>query len=175
MTWVVDVDIKGFFDNVNHTKLMRLVWNMGIHDKQILVVIRKMLKAPIQMPNGALLFPNKGTPQGGILSPLLANIYLHELDVWLTSQWERMPTKREYKEPPGRNGIGHIAVYISVASPAEPFYVPIHLWLRQFFTYFQCHCYQPPFLFRVWWVALSSIHSKVQLSRRQWKTETQPA
>ena len=45
-----------------------------------------------------------GTPQGGILSPLLANIYLHELDVWLSSQWERMPTKHEYKEPPGRNG-----------------------------------------------------------------------
>lgn len=105
VTWVVDVDIKGFFDNVNHTKLMRLVWNMGIHDKQILVVVRKMLKAPIQMPNGELLFPDKGTSQGGILSPLLANIYLHELDVWLTSQWERMPTRHEYKEPPGRNGI----------------------------------------------------------------------
>ena len=104
MTWVVDVDIKGFFDNVNHTKLMRLVWNMGIHDKQILVVLRKMLKAPVQMPNGEMIYPDKGTPQGGILSPLLANIYLHELDVWLTSQWERMPTKHEYKEPPGRNG-----------------------------------------------------------------------
>ena len=85
MTWVVDVDIKGFFDNVNHTKLMRLVWNMGIHDKQLLVVIRKMLKAPIQMPNGTLVYPDMGTPQGGILSPLLANIYLHELDVWLRS------------------------------------------------------------------------------------------
>lgn len=105
MTWVVDVDIKGFFDNVNHTKLMRLVWNMGIHDKQILVVVRKMLKAPIQMPNGELVYPQKGTPQGGILSPLLANIYLHELDVWLTSQWERMPTRHQYVEPPGRNGM----------------------------------------------------------------------
>jgi len=104
MTWVVDVDIKGFFDNVNHTKLMRLVWNMGIHDKQLLVIIRKMLKAPIQMPNGSLIYPDKGTPQGGILSPLLANIYLHELDVWLSSQWEKMPTRHEYKEPPGKNG-----------------------------------------------------------------------
>lgn len=104
MTWVVDVDIKGFFDNVNHTKLMRLVWNMGIHDKQLLVVIRKMLKAPIQMSDGSLVTPDKGTPQGGILSPLLANIYLHELDVWLTSQWEKMPTRHAYQEPPGRNG-----------------------------------------------------------------------
>ena len=104
MTYVVDVDIKGFFDNVNHTKLMRLVWKMGIHDKQLLVILRKMLKAPIQMSNGELLYPEKGTPQGGILSPLLANIYLHELDVWLASQWEKMPTRHQYKEPPGRNG-----------------------------------------------------------------------
>lgn len=105
MTYVVDVDIKGFFDNVDHTKLMRLVWNMGIHDKQLLVVIRKMLKAPIKMPNGTLEYPEKGTPQGGILSPLLANIYLHELDKWLVSQWENFPTKYQYKEPPGRDGL----------------------------------------------------------------------
>ena len=104
MTFVVDVDIKGFFDNVNHTKLMKLVWNMGIHDKQILAILRKMLKAPIKMPDGELVYPDKGTPQGGILSPLLANIYLHELDVWLSSQWEQMPTKHQYSEPPGRNG-----------------------------------------------------------------------
>jgi len=104
MTWVVDIDIKGFFDNVNHTKLMKLIWNMGIHDKQLLVIIRKMLKAPIQIPNGDIIYPDKGTPQGGILSPLLANIYLHQLDEWLCSQWERMPTKHDYKEPPGRNG-----------------------------------------------------------------------
>ena len=104
MTYVVDVDIKGFFDNVNHSKLMRLVWKMGIHDKQVLVILRKMLKAPIQLPNGQIIPSEKGTPQGGILSPLLANIYLHELDIWLSSQWERMPTKHEYREPPGRNG-----------------------------------------------------------------------
>ncbi|WP_321537751.1 reverse transcriptase domain-containing protein, partial [Streptococcus suis] len=50
MTYVVDVDIKGFFDEVNHTKLMRQIWTLGIRDKQLLVIIRKMLKAPIVLP-----------------------------------------------------------------------------------------------------------------------------
>lgn len=88
MQYVVDVDIKGFFDEVNHQKLMRQLWTMGIHDKQLLVIIRKMLKAPIQLQQGEIIYPKKGTPQGGILSPLLANIYLNELDWWITNQWE---------------------------------------------------------------------------------------
>ncbi|HBH6338967.1 TPA: hypothetical protein KT787_000774 [Enterococcus faecium] len=74
MEYVVDVDIKGFFDEVNHTKLMRQIWSMGIRDKQLLLIIRKMLRAPVVLPNGKLIYPTKGTPQGGILSPLLANI-----------------------------------------------------------------------------------------------------
>lgn len=47
-----------------------------------------MLKAPIVLPNGEMQYPNKGTPQGGILSPLLANINLNEFDWWITNQWE---------------------------------------------------------------------------------------
>ncbi len=69
-------------------KLMRQLWTMGIRDKQLLVIIRKMLKAPIVLPNGEMQYPNKGTPQGGILSPLLANINLNEFDWWITNQWE---------------------------------------------------------------------------------------
>lgn len=88
MQYVVDVDIKGFFDEVKHTKLMRQIWTLGIRDKQLLVILRKMLKAPIQMPNGTTVYPTKGTPQGGILSPLLANINLNEFDWWIAGQWE---------------------------------------------------------------------------------------
>ena len=95
--YVVDVDIKGFFDNVNHTKLVKQMWNLGIRDKKLLCIIKEMLKAPIIMPNGEKIFPTKGTPQGGILSPLLPNIVLNELDWWITSQWENMPTRYEYK------------------------------------------------------------------------------
>lgn len=77
--FVVDVDIKGFFDNVNHTKLIQQIWHMGIRDKKLLCIIREMLKAPIIMPDGTVEHPVKGTPQGGILSPLLSNIVLNTL------------------------------------------------------------------------------------------------
>lgn len=86
--YVVDVDIQGFFDEVSHNKLMQQLWTLGIRDKQLLVILRKMLKAPVQLPNGQVLLPKKGTPQGGILSPLLANVYLNEFDWWIANQWE---------------------------------------------------------------------------------------
>ena len=94
---VVDLDIKGFFDNINHTKLIHQIWALGIRDKKLLCIIKEMLKAPIIMLNGETVYPIKGTPQGGILSPLLANIVLNELDWWIASQWEEMPTKTEFK------------------------------------------------------------------------------
>lgn len=89
--FVVDIDIKGFFDNVNHSKLIKQMWNIGIQDKKLLCVIKEMLKAPIVLPNGDTIYPQKGTPQGGILSPLLSNIVLNELDWWIISQWEKQP------------------------------------------------------------------------------------
>ena len=94
---VVDLDIKGFFDNINHTKLIRQIWALGIQDKKLLCILKEMLKAPIIMPNGEKVYPKKGTPQGGILSPLLANIVLNELDWWIASKWEEMPTKTAFK------------------------------------------------------------------------------
>lgn len=97
MYHVVDLDIKGFFDNINHAKLIRQIWALGIRDKKLLCIIKEMLKAPVILPNGEKIYPDKGTPQGGILSPLLANIVLNELDWWIASQWEQMPTKTEFK------------------------------------------------------------------------------
>lgn len=90
--YVVDVDIKGFFDNVSHGKLLKQMWSMGIQDKQLLSIISKMLKAPIE----GIGVPTKGTPQGGILSPLLSNIVLNELDWWIAGQWEYFETKHDY-------------------------------------------------------------------------------
>lgn len=91
--YVVDVDIKAFFDNVSHGKLLKQMWTMGIQDKQLLKIISLMLKAEV----AGIGFPEKGTPQGGIISPLLSNIVLNELDWWVASQWETLPTKKVYK------------------------------------------------------------------------------
>lgn len=96
LTFVVDIDIEGFFDNVNHSKLIKQLWTLGVQDKWILGVIRAMLKAPIIHKDGRIEHPKKGTPQGGILSPLLANVVLNELDWWISSQWETHPTRHNY-------------------------------------------------------------------------------
>ena len=102
--FVVDIDIKGFFDNVNHSKLIRQMWAMGIRDKRLICIIKQMLKAPIVLPDGSMIYPTKGTPQGGILSPLLVNIVLNELDWWISSQWETMPTHKQFKISSSSNG-----------------------------------------------------------------------
>lgn len=96
LPYVVEFDIKGFFDNVDHSKLIKQLWSLNIRDKELLFVIRRILKAPILMPDGHTEHPTKGTPQGGIISPLLANIVLNELDHWIESQWQRNPVTENY-------------------------------------------------------------------------------
>lgn len=91
--YMVDVDIKGFFDNVCHGKLLKQLWSMGIRDKRVLSIISKMLKAEVE----GIGIPDKGVPQGGILSPLLSNVVLNELDWWISDQWETFETKHQYK------------------------------------------------------------------------------
>lgn len=98
--FVVDVDIKGFFDNVNHGKLLKQMWTMGIRDKTVLSIISAMLKAEV----AGIGFPIKGTPQGGIISPLLSNIVLNELDWWIDGQWENLPTEHDYVGQPTPSG-----------------------------------------------------------------------
>ena len=102
--YVIEFDIKGFFDNVCHTKLIRQIWAMGIHDKHLIYVVKQILKAPIRMPDGSKKYPQKGTPQGGIISPLLANIVLNELDHWIESQWQEHPVVRKYAILINKNG-----------------------------------------------------------------------
>ncbi|USK69163.1 group II intron reverse transcriptase/maturase [Peribacillus asahii] len=95
--YVVDIDIKGFFDNINHTLLIKQLWNLGIQDKKVLACISKMLKAEIDGEG----IPTKGAPQGGLLSPLLSNVVLNDLDQWVANQWELFPLNKPYKTREG--------------------------------------------------------------------------
>lgn len=86
---VVEADIKGFFDNLSHEWLMRMLAER-IDDEAILRLIKKWLKAGVLDTDGKVLRPEGGTPQGGIISPLLANVYLHyALDLWFEKVFQR--------------------------------------------------------------------------------------
>jgi len=102
--------IKSFFDYVNHGKLLKQMWTLGIRDKKLLSILSAMLKAEV----AGIGFPEKGTPQGGIISPLLSNIVLNELDWWIVSQWEEMPTKKSYIYRIYANGTADKSAVIAV-------------------------------------------------------------
>lgn len=74
--WVLDLDIKGFFDNIDHELMMRAV-RTHTEEKWVLLYIERWLTAPIEQQDGTRTLPEKGTPQGGVASPLLANLFLH--------------------------------------------------------------------------------------------------
>ena len=105
LSYVVEFDVKGFFDNVDHSKLIKQIWALGIQDKKLIYMIKSMLKAQIQLEDGTMVTPDKGTPQGGIISPLLANIVLNELDWWVDSQWQNNPVIDNYKACYNKKGV----------------------------------------------------------------------
>ena len=80
--WVVEADIRGFFDNINHDKLIEMI-EKRVDDKRFIRLIRKWLNAGVLDTDGQVLHPVAGTPQGGVISPVLANIYMHyALNLW---------------------------------------------------------------------------------------------
>jgi len=92
--WVLDLDIKGFFDNIDHELMMRAV-RAHTKEKWVLLYIDRWLKAPVKMVDDTLEFPKKGTPQGGVVSPLLANLFLHyAFDKWISREYPDIPFER---------------------------------------------------------------------------------
>jgi RNA-directed DNA polymerase len=80
--WVVEADIKGFFDHLDHNWLLKML-QTRINDKAVIELIRRFLKAGVLSKGRAIEYPEQGSPQGSIISPVLANIYLHYvLDLW---------------------------------------------------------------------------------------------
>jgi len=92
--WVMDLDIKGFFDNIDHNLLMRAVRH-HTQDKWVLLYLERWLTAPVQLLDGTLQERTKGTPQGGVVSPLLANLFLHyTFDAWMQRTYPLIPFER---------------------------------------------------------------------------------
>jgi RNA-directed DNA polymerase len=97
--WAVEIDIKGFFDNVDHNILIEIL-SKDIHDKKLLRVILHMLEAGM-IHEGQFQETDLGTPQGGIVSPLLSNVYLTELDQFVSNLYENLtPSRRKQAEIP---------------------------------------------------------------------------
>ena len=92
--WVLDLDIKGFFDNIDHGLLIRAV-RKHTDCKWVLLYTERWLKAPVRFADGTLEARDRGTPQGGVISPLLANLFLHyALDAWMVRNHPDIPFER---------------------------------------------------------------------------------
>jgi len=92
--WALDLDIKSFFDTIDHELLMRAV-RKHTDCKWVLLYIERWLKAPVQLVDGALADRKMGTPQGGVISPLLSNLFLHyAFDKWMGRQFPEIPFER---------------------------------------------------------------------------------
>ncbi len=112
--WVVEGDIQSFFDTIDHRKLMQLLRHR-LKDKKVLSLIWKFLRAGI-MEEGTFRHSLLGTPQGGIVSPLLANIYLHELDRHMERYTELPEWKRQKRK---RQGLANF-LYVRYADDCAP-------------------------------------------------------
>jgi len=130
---IIDVDIEAFFDNMNHSTLARILWSKGIRDQKLLSIILKILKAPIEGEG----IPVKGAAQGGILSPLMSNIYLNELDEWVSGQWATFPLgcPRKSKSNLKRGIIVRFAddfkIFTKTRSEAVRWFHAIAQWLNE--------------------------------------------
>lgn len=112
--WIVEGDISKCFDKINHGKLIKRLYYMGIRDRRVLQIIKAMLKAGVV---GESEINVDGTQQGGIISPLLANVYMDMFDEWLSKQWENKQTRYTYTTQWGkmkalREGTSLIPAYL---------------------------------------------------------------
>lgn len=91
MDWVLEFDIKGLFDNISHELLLKAV-RKHVQDKWALLYIERWLTAPMQGEDGTVIARDRGTPQGGVISPILANLFLHyAFDTWMTRNFPQSP------------------------------------------------------------------------------------
>lgn len=94
IAWVVDLDIRGFFDAIDHELLLKAVRH-HINDAWVLLYVARWLTSPVELPDGTLEARDHGVPQGGVISPLLSNLFLHYVsDRWLSTHFPDTPFER---------------------------------------------------------------------------------
>ncbi|MCR1146666.1 reverse transcriptase domain-containing protein [Clostridium botulinum] len=90
MPWIIEFDIIKIFNNINHEKLMKAV-KINAKEKCMILYIARFLTAPIQMLDGTVRKRDSGTPQGGVISSVLANVYMHyAFDRWMSKEFTRL-------------------------------------------------------------------------------------
>jgi group II intron reverse transcriptase/maturase len=104
--WVIEGDIKSYFDTIHHTKLMQLL-RRRIRDEKLLRLVWRFLRAGV-MEGGLFTPTTEGTPQGGIISPLLANVYLHELDMFMARKVNRPRAMKQHLRWHGHANFVHV-------------------------------------------------------------------
>src|SRR5664280_3472007 len=93
--WVIDMDVKGFFDNIDHELILKAL-DKEVEEKWVKMYCKRWLEMPVQKLDGTIIAKDgKGTPQGGVISPLLANLFLHyAFDIWMQRQYPQIPFER---------------------------------------------------------------------------------
>jgi len=115
--WLIEFDIKGLFDNIDHELLMRAV-RKHTDCKWLLLYIERWLKAPFQMKDGRMVERSSGTPQGGVISPVLANLFLHyAFDMWM---------KRNHPQNPWARYADDVVVHCRTKEEAEELLEQLH-------------------------------------------------
>jgi len=121
--WVIDVDIKGFFDNISHEILLKLM-KQHTDQKWVLIYIGRWLKAGVEQADGTIEARPKGTPQGGVISPLLANVYLHHgFDKWMEATYPSNPFERYADD---------IVIHCHSKAEAEGVLAALHLRMAEY-------------------------------------------
>lgn len=171
--YIVEADIKGFFDNMDHDWLMKML-SLRIEDKSFLSLIKQWLKARVVEPNGRKVKSVSGTPQGGVISPVLANIYLHyALDLW----FEKVIKPKLQGKAMLIRYADDFVVAFQYKSEADHFYQALQPRLRKFnldvapektsikrFSRFHCNCmaYFEFLGFRFYWDTDYGGHARVR-------------
>lgn len=120
--WVIDLDIKGFFDNLDHELMMKAV-RFHTNDKWIQLYVERWLKSSMKLDDGSVVIREKGTPQGGVISPLLANIFMHHaFDDWM---------KRTFPQTKFARFADDVIVHCSTLIEAEKILDAIRTRLRE--------------------------------------------